>query len=81
MYVGTRIKIERLNQKIRNEKVYTGYLYNRGYHQTNGYSIFNRWLYEDPFADPYLLEEKIVVEKFPFKYKLYGGLVLSQTVT
>ncbi|MDW0113861.1 hypothetical protein QT711_11740 [Sporosarcina saromensis] len=43
--------------EVRNGKTYSGYLYNRGFHPTNGYSIFNGWLDAAPYVDPYLLED------------------------
>lgn len=65
--VADRIFVERLENpthksaiwvtEIRNGKTYSGYLYNRGYHPTNGYSIFNGWLEAAPYVDPFLLED------------------------
>ena len=43
--------------ETRNGKTYSGYLYNRGFHPTNGYSIFNGWLEAAPYVDPFLLED------------------------
>ena len=65
--VADRIFVERLElpthtpaiwvTETRNGKRYSGYLYNRGYHPTNGYSIFNGWLEAGPFVDPFILED------------------------
>lgn len=37
--------------ETRNGKTYSGYLYNRGFHPTNGYSIFNGWLQVGPYVE------------------------------